>query len=408
MTAQIPRRNLLRTAGAVGAGAVAASAVARHAYAEGDDEHGNSADHRRRHHHHGRLFLRKEQFGTMPDGTAVDRYAFGTEHGLNVQMITWGARLQTVNVPDRHGRSANVICGRRTLEEYLTVSDYFGATIGRYGNRIANGEFTLDGTTYHLPVNNGPNTLHGGPEGFDTKVWDAEEVHDRDSVGVRYTYVSADGEEGFPGKLTTVVTYTVNRRDELTINYHATVEGKATVLNLTNHAYYNLAGEGSGTVYDQVAVINADSYLPTDDTQIPLGPAAPVRGTPFDFRRPHTFGERIRDGVHQIVLAHGYDHNWNLNRRAGSPPSFAARVRDPHSGRTVDCFTDQPGIQVYTGNYLDGTVVGTSGKTYRQGDAFTLETQHYPDSPNESSYPSTVLRPGQSFDSTSVFRFSAR
>lgn len=396
-SSSLPRRELLLAAGAVGAGAVAAAATTQTAHADGSPP---------RHGHPGTLFLRKEPFGTMPDGTVVDRYSFGRERALNVQMLTYGATLQTVNVPDRRGRSADVILGLETLDDYRTKSPFFGATIGRYANRIAGGTFTLDGVTYTLPLNNGPNTLHGGPDGFDKKVWDAEEVREKDSVGVRFTYVSVDGEEGFPGELTTTVTYTVNTDDELTINYDASVDGKATVLNLTNHAYFNLAGEGQGEVYDHVAVINADSYSPTDDTQIPLGPSAPVGGTPFDFRRPHTFGERIHDGVEQILLAHGYDHNWILDREAGSPPSFAARVSHPASGRRVDCFTDQPGVQVYTGNFLDGTINGISGRTYRQGDAFTLETQHFPDSPNQPGYPSTVLRPGEEFTSTTVFRFS--
>ncbi len=398
MTSEIARRSLLRGAGAVGVGAVAASAVAGTAHAE--DHHG--------HHRHGRLFVRKEHFGTMPSGEPVYRYVFGRRHALNMAMITYGARVQEINAPDRHGRMADVVLGRKTLDEYRAGTTFFGATIGRYANRIANGEFTLDGVTYHLPQNNGTATLHGGPDGFDKKVWKATEVHHHDRVGVQFTYVSPDGEEGFPGTLTTVVTYTVNDRDEMTIHYHATVKDKPTVVNFTNHCYYNLGGEGTGDIYDHVAVINADRYSPTDDGQIPLGPSAPVAGTPFDFRHPHTFGERIRDGVHQLQLAHGYDHNWILRRRAGSRPSFAARISDPRSGRRVDCFTDQPGIQIYTSNYLDGTDLGLTGKLYRQTDAVTLETQHFPDSPNEPSYPSTVLRPGQVFDSTSIFRFSAR
>lgn len=402
MDTPLPRRDLFRAAGAIGIGAIAASGANTAAHAEGSSQVSTAKSANRR------LFLNSRRFGTMPDGTTVHRFAFGNWRGLNVAMLSYGATLQMVNVPDRWGRQDNVVLGLKTLDEYRTVSPFFGATIGRYANRIANGTFTLDGATYHLPINNGPNTLHGGPEGFDKQVWKTREVRTDNAVGVRYTYVSADGEEGFPGKLTTVVTYTVNTRDELTIHYHATVAGKATVLNLTNHAYYNLGGEGRGTVYDHVGVINADRYSPTDTTQIPLGPSASVAHTPFDFRRPHTFGERIRDGVPQILLAHGYDHNWILNRRAGARPNFAARVTDPGSGRTVECYTDQPGIQVYTSNYLDGTIKGISGKTYRQGDAVTLETQHFPDSPNQPSYPSTVLRPGQVFNSTSVFRFSAR
>lgn len=345
--------------------------------------------------------IEKEKFGTMPDGTVVDRYTFGSRHGLQVQMITYGATLQTVWAPDRRGRRGNVILGLATLDDYRTKSPFFGATIGRYANRIAGGRFTLDGTTYQIPQNDGQNALHGGPEGFDKKVWTAEEIDDGKRVGVRFGYVSADGEMGFPGELTTQVTYTVEG-DALAISYEATTT-KPTIVNLTNHAYFNLAGEGSGTVYDQLLQLDAARYTPIDATSIPLGPLPQVAGTPFDFRRPKPIGRDIRDGDQQILNAHGFDHNWVLDGRGRK--HRAAWAKDPASGRTLECWTDQPGVQFYSGNFLDGTIKGISGKVYRQGDAFTLETQHYPDSPNEPSYPSTVLRPGQTYRTRTVYRF---
>lgn len=394
----LPRRDVLRAAAAAGIGGVAVAAMSGTAGAATPD-HGK--------HPRGHLFIKKDSFGTTSAGEHVDRYTFGDKKHLWIQMLTFGALIQTIYVPDRWGRLANVELGLNTIEEYETESPYFGATIGRYANRIANGRFTLDGVTYQVPPNDGDNALHGGPMGFDKRVWSAKVIDEHDRVGVEFALVSPNGDQGFPGTLKVKVSYTIDRHATLTIHYHATTD-KATVINLTNHAYFNLAGEASGDVYDQIAVINADRYNPIDAESIPLGPLAPVAGTPFDFRKPHTFGERIRDGVEQIVNGHGYDHNWVLNRNLGSPPSFAAKVVDPKSGRFVECFTDEPGVQVYTGNFLDGSIVGISGTTYRQGDAFTLETQHFPNSPNEPSYPTTTLRPGQKFVSTTVYRFGAR
>jgi len=398
MTHNLPRRDVLRAAAAVGVGGVAATALSGTASAATPAKAQPA-------HHSGKLTITKQSFGKAPDGESVDLFTFGSR-SLRVSQFTYGATIQRIEVPDRWGKVRNVHLGFATIDEYVANSPYFGATIGRYANRIAKGQFTLDGTTYQIPVNNGPNALHGGPIGFDKKVWKAVEIVEHDRVGVQYTYVSVDGEMGFPGTLTTVVTYTVNKRGELAIDYHATTD-KPTIINLTNHAYFNLGGEGHDDIYDHVAQVNADRYTPTDATAIPFGPLPTVKGTPFDFRKPHTFGERINDGVQQILFGTGYDHNWVLNRKAGSPPSFAARVVDPKSGRSIECWTDQPGVQIYTGNFLTGSFAGIGGKTYRQGAAFTLETQHYPDSPNQPSYPSTVLRPGQAFDSTTVFRFSA-
>ncbi|HEX3812506.1 MAG TPA: aldose epimerase family protein [Mycobacteriales bacterium] len=399
MTNNLPRRNVLRAAAAAGIGGVAVSAASGTAQAATADAKPARSS--------GQLSISKDSFGTTSDGKQVDRYSFGDKNRLWVRMLTYGATIQSIHTPDRWGRLGDsVLLGLNTIEDYQAKSPFFGATIGRYANRIAKGQFTIDGTKYQIPPNDGVNALHGGAMGFDKKIWAAVEIDEHDKVGVQFTYVSPDGEEGFPGTLTIVVTYTVDRSGALTIHYHATTD-KPTIVNFTNHAYFNLGGEGNGEVYDHVAMINADRYTPIDATSIPLGPLPSVSGTPFDFRRPHTFGERIHDGVEQIVNAHGYDHNWVLNRPAGAPPTLAARVQHPKSGRTVECFTDQPGVQVYTGNFLDATVVGASGQTYRQGDAFTLETQHFPDSPNQPSYPTTILRPGQKFDSTTVFRFEA-
>jgi len=399
MSNDLPRRNVLRAAAAVGVGGVAAATLAGTAEAATGKAKPAWPG--------GKLTITKDSFGKTSAGDAVDRYSFGQKGRLWVRMLTYGATIQSIEVPDRWGRVADVHLGFNTIEEYQALSPYFGATIGRFANRIAKGQFTLDGKQYQIPVNNGVNALHGGPIGFDKKIWSTEVINDHDSVGVKFSYVSADGEMGFPGRLPIDVTYTVNRRGELRIHYIATTD-KPTIVNFTNHAYFNLAGEANGEIYDHVVVLNADKYTPIDATSIPLGPLPAVAGTPFDFRGPHTFGERIQKADQQILNALGYDHNWVLNRSAGSPPSLAARVLEPKSGRLLECLTTEPGVQVYTSNFLTGSFAGKSGNTYRQGAAFTLETQHYPDSPNEPSYPTTVLRPGQTFDSTTLFRFSTR
>lgn len=358
MATGFSRRNAIRAAAAAGIGGAVASSAS--GIAHGAPASGAWA--------HGGLELHSKPFGTTPDGRQVRQYTFGSRRGLLVRMITYGAVVQTIEMPDRFGRRDDVVLGFDNLDDYVKISPYFGATIGRYANRIAGGTFTLDGTTYHIPTNDGPNALHGGPEGFNTKVWDAEEIREHDRVGVRFRYVSPDGEMGFPGTLTTTVSYTVSHRGELAIRYHATTD-KPTVLNLTNHSYFNLGGEGSGTIYDHVATIDADRYTPIDATSIPLGPLPPVAGTPFDFRHWHTFGERIREGDQQILRATGYDHNWVIN---GNGMRTAARVFDPRTGRGIECRTTQPGVQVYTANFLTGEFAGIGDRTYRQGDAFTL------------------------------------
>jgi len=350
--------------------------------------------------------IMREIFGRTSGGITVYRYTLTNPAGMRVRILTFGGVVQSMTAPDRHGQFRDVVLGLATLRQYETESPYFGAIIGRYANRIARGTFTLDGKTYHLPINNPPNSLHGGTRGFDKRVWQATALRHDGMVGLRLTRVSPDGEEGYPGTMHVAVTYTLTNGNGLRMDYRATTD-RATIVNLTNHSYFNLAGEGSGTVYDQRLMINANRYTPIDPTLIPTGRIASVRGTPFDFTRSTAIGARIRRGTPQIVFAHGYDHNWVLNKTGGrNRLSLAARAIDPRSGRVLTVLTDQPGVQFYSGNFLDGSIVGISGKTYRQGDAFTLETQHFPDSPNHPNFPSTVLRPGQVFRSATVYQFS--
>jgi len=347
----------------------------------------------------------REPFGRLADGTKVYRWSL-ENGGIRMKVLSYGGVVQTLEVPDARGRHANVVAGFDGIDDYVAKSPYFGALIGRYGNRIGKGRFTLDGKSYQLSVNDGVNSLHGGAKGFDKRVWDVEPFTDGSDVGLRLYYTSVDGEMGYPGTLRSKVTYTLTRRGEWRVDYEATTD-RATVVNLTSHVYWNLAGEGRGTIEDHELTIAAARYTPTDSGLIPTGELAGVAGTPFDFRRAKPIGRDIRAGHEQQVLAKGYDHNWVLDKGVTARPEHIATLRDPRSGRTLRIATDQPGLQFYSGNFLDGTLTGTGGRTYRQGDALCLETQHFPDSPNHAAFPSTVLRPGQTYRTTTVHTFGA-
>jgi len=396
----------------------------------------------------------KQFFGSV-NSTPVFRYTLTNCRGMQVKIISYGAITQSITVPSRNGVEADVVLGFKTLQDYVNFASppvtanggpYFGETVGRYANRIAKGTFHLNGKTYTLQINNGVNSLHGGLVGFGNKVWASHAVTSPFSAGVALTLVSPNGDgaapagspgcvqacTGYPAQLTVTVTYTLNNQDQLGIHYNAHNDSSslATVLNLTNHSYFNLAGEASpaGSAYSQFVQINSNNYSPTDDTQIPLPLAhgVPVAGTPFDFRTPHTIGSRISEvsapdnvpasfnsltgGKSQLLIAQGYDHNWILNPQtpATTGPdglNLAARAFDPFSGRALTVWTDQPGVQFYSGNFLNGTLVGISGNTYRQGGGYTFETQHFPNSPNEPAFPSTTLGPGKTFVSTTIFAF---
>jgi len=349
--------------------------------------------------------IARQPFGTTPDGAAVDLYVLMSAW-LTVSVMTYGACIQQLWAPGRDGRRANVALGFPTLDGYVASrGHYFGATVGRFANRIAGGTFTLDGVTYRLPLNDGPNSLHGGTTGFDRRVWEAAVAPPaRDRVGLELDYTSPDGEMGYPGTLSVTVTYTL-AHDSLRIDYRATTDAP-TIVNLTNHTCWNLAGEGTGTIEDHVLTLAADGYTAVDATLIPTGELAPVAGTPLDFTKPMPIGARIRDGFPQLEIAGGYDHNFALARRDSTSLVSAARVDEPTSGRRLEIATTEPGIQLYSGNKLDGTLVGPSGKAYRQGEGLALETQHFPDAPNHPDFPPTELRPGRVFTSTTVYRLT--
>ena len=342
----------------------------------------------------------KESFGRLPDGTPVDGYTIRNSRGVTMHVITYGGIITSLRVPDRTGHVDDIVLGFDSLSGYLKDSPYFGAIVGRYANRIAKGRFTLDGKTYQLPVNNGQNSLHGGTRGLDKVVWKAKPFEHATSAGLVLSYVSPDGDQGYPGALSLRVTYTLNDADELAIEYHATTN-KATPVNLSQHSYFNLTG-AQRDVLGHVVQIAASRYTPVDTTLIPTGELASVAATPFDFRTPTAIGARIAEPNEQLKIAGGYDHNWVLD---GSGMRHVARVVEPTTGRTIDVATDQPGLQFYTGNFLDGTITGKGGRVYGHRFAFCMETQHFPDSPNHTSFPSTILRPGKAFDSRTVFTF---
>jgi len=349
--------------------------------------------------------LDRAPYGTTQAGQAVDILTMTNDHGLRVRFLSFGGVITEIDVPDRTGRLDDIVLGLRTLRDYETLPGHFGAITGRYANRIGGAQFTLGGQTYHLIANNGPNTLHGGPDALDRRVWTVSPITIPHGVAAMLSYVSQDGDQNFPGTLTTHITYTLTEDDALQISYVASTD-RDTVVNFTNHSYFNLAGNGSGSVADQLLLVNADRYTPTGPDQIPTGEISPVEGTPLDFRQMMPIGARLNSAFQQMVYAHGYDHNFVLNNPAGGGITFAARVYDPRSGRVIDCFTNEPGVQVYTSNGMNGSVVGSSGTTYRQTEGFTLETQHFPDSPNKPNFPSSELKPGQEFRSTTIFRFA--
>ncbi|CAL9447674.1 Aldose 1-epimerase [Streptomyces sp. enrichment culture] len=347
----------------------------------------------------------KKLFGKLADGTKVHSWSL-ENGGTRMKVLSYGGVVQSLEVPDRRGRYANVSLGFDTLEEYVASSPYFGALIGRYGNRIDKGLFTLDGTTHQLSVNDGENSLHGGAQGFDKRVWDVEPFTRGSDVGLHLHYTSADGEMGYPGTLRTKVTYTLTRDGDWRIDYEATTD-RTTVVNLTSHVYWNLAGEAGGSIHDHELSIAASRFTPVDSGLIPTGELAEVAGTPFDFRRAKPIGRDIRTAHQQVLYGQGFDHNWALDKGVTARPEHAATLRDPSSGRTLRIATNEPGLQFYSGNFLDGTLVGTGGRVYRQGDGLCLETQHFPDSPNQPSFPSTVLRPGETYRTTTIHSFDA-
>jgi aldose 1-epimerase len=344
-------------------------------------------------------------YGTLPDGVSVDAFTLTNAGGAIVKAISYGAIITSITVPDRTGKLDDVVLGFDSLDGYLKGTAYFGAVIGRYGNRIGGAKFELDGQAYKLAANNGPNSLHGGLRGFDKVVWKGEPFERDGNAGVVFSYTSRDGEEGFPGSLSVQVTYTLTDKSELAIDYKATTD-KPTVVNLTQHSYFNLGGDGSGDVLGHELIIDADRYNNVDKNLIPLGDPVSVANTPFDFRTATPIGARIDVDDEQIRLGGGYDHNYAVNR-TGSGVVRAARVVEAKSGRVMEVFTTEPGVQFYTANHLDG-VPGKAGHVYGKRNAFCLETQHYPDSPNKPSFPSTTVRPGETYESRTVYAFSVQ
>ena len=342
----------------------------------------------------------RTSFGTLPDGAPVELFTLTNAQGIEVRAMTYGGIILSLRVPDRQGRLDDIVLGYDTAADYPRNNPpFFGALVGRYGNRIAKGRFTLDGVSYKLATNDGPNHLHGGLKGFDKVLWRGEPRPD----GVTFTYTSADGEEGYPGTLVARVTYTLTDRNELAIEYEATTD-KPTVVNLTQHSYFNLAGQGVHDVLEHRLQLDADRFTPVDATLIPTGELATVAGTPFDFRKATAIGERINADDAQLKKGRGYDHNFVLTT-AGDGLHHAARVVEPSTGRTLDVATTEPGLQFYSGNFLDGTLTGKQGRAYQKRYGFCLETQHFPDSPNEPRFPSTVVRPGETYRSKTVFTF---
>lgn len=351
-----------------------------------------------------------EVFGKTPDGTSVEVFTLTNKQGIKLRAMTYGAIVVGLETPDREGKSADIVLGYNTLAEYIKDTPYFGAIVGRYGNRIANGKFSIEGKDYTLATNNDPGgikcSLHGGLKGFDKVVWRGEGLVKDGAQGVKFSYTSKDGEEGYPGTLNLSVTYLLTDANEWRIDYEATTD-KATPVNVTQHSYFNLKGEGNGDILGHELTFKASKFTPVTVGLIPTGELRPVKGTPFDFTTPHSIGERVKAEDEQMKFGGGYDHNWVLDNQNGKL-ALAASVHEPTTGRTLAVLTTEPGLQFYCGNFLDGKLTGKSGKPYNFRNGFCLETQHYPDSPNQPSFPSTILQPGKTLKSTTVFQFGAK
>ena len=350
--------------------------------------------------------MNKQLYGATSSGVPVYQYTLTSPQQVEVKVITYGGIITAINVPDRQGVVKNIVLGFDNFHDYETKNPYFGCITGRYANRIAKGKFILDGIAYELATNEGINHLHGGVSGLDKRVWEVtREIEEPDQVGIELHYLSPHGEENYPGALDIYITYTLNANSELGIHYRATTD-RATVVNLTNHSYWNLAGEGSGSIENHVLYLNADRYTFVDAYAIPTGDLPPVEGTPLNFLQPRRIGDDLRSDHPQIAAVKGFDHNWVIRRSSPEDTTLiqAADLSEPESGRRIEVWTTEPGIQFYSGNFLDGSRYGPSKKAYRQGDALALETQHFPDSPNHPSFPSTVLRPGQQYDTTTIYK----
>jgi aldose 1-epimerase len=354
-----------------------------------------------------KMSIVKADFGTTKDGQKAELYTLTNANGLVAKITNYGGTVTELWVPDREGNFGDIVLGFENLKDYEEKSPYFGCLIGRYGNRIAKGQFIIDGKEYTLAVNDGDNHLHGGLKGFDKVVWDAEPFQVEHAVGLKLHYLSKDMEEGYPGNLDVTVNYILTNKDQLKITYEATTD-KPTVCNLTNHSYFNLAGQGLGNNFDNQLMINADYFTPVDKGLIPTGELSPVEGTPMDFTQMTAIGERIDADTTQLKYGGGYDHNWVLNRKKYKKLSLAAKAYEPKSGRMMEIYTTEPAIQFYSGNFLDGTLTGKEGKVYKHRYAYCLETQHYPDSPNQPDFPTTTLRPGQVYKTTTIHKFSVK
>jgi aldose 1-epimerase len=353
-----------------------------------------------------KVTINKTEFGITPKGDKIDTYKLKNQKGMEVDIITYGGIITSLKVPNKVGVSEDIVLGFNNLEQYTKKNPYFGALIGRYANRIAKGKFTLDGKEYTLAINNGANALHGGPEGFHRAIWTVEEATAGNTASLKLKYVSKDMEEGYPGNLTVIVTYILNNENALKVLYDATTD-KKTVVNLTQHSYFNLSADFTKTILDHEIVINADKIVPLDADLIPLGKLTDVTNTPFDFRKPKTIGKDINANDEQLKKGLGYDHCWVLNNQ-DKGDRFAASAYDVKSGRFLEVYTDQPGIQLYTGNFLNGTLPTKNGGNYARRTGFCLETQHYPDSPNQKDFPSTVLNPGEKYKTSTTFKFTVK